>query len=66
MVLKVIIGTVAVHNPDSKLDPPPFEKLDQACILFHKAAETSSRAQRALVSLNFYTCQRKKLMPSCL
>ncbi|EGO01060.1 hypothetical protein SERLA73DRAFT_51188 [Serpula lacrymans var. lacrymans S7.3] len=46
----VIIGTVAMRRLGLKLDPPPFEKLEQACSLFKAAAETSSRAKKALVS----------------
>lgn len=49
--LKVIIGTVAMRIISLKLDPPPLEKLEQSCTLFQSAAKTSSRAQRALVSL---------------
>ncbi|EGO23497.1 hypothetical protein SERLADRAFT_408878 [Serpula lacrymans var. lacrymans S7.9] len=44
----VIIGTVAMRRLGLKLDPPPFDKLEQACSLFKAAAETSSRAKKAL------------------
>ncbi|KIJ63650.1 hypothetical protein HYDPIDRAFT_113150 [Hydnomerulius pinastri MD-312] len=44
----VIIGTVAIRRLGVKLDPDPFEQLEHACTLFHEAAQTSSRAQKAL------------------
>ncbi|KAH7928331.1 hypothetical protein BV22DRAFT_1005131 [Leucogyrophana mollusca] len=45
----VIIGTVAIRKLGVKLTPEPMEQLEHACTLFTSAAETSSRAQKALV-----------------
>ncbi|KAG2136039.1 fungal-specific transcription factor domain-containing protein [Suillus clintonianus] len=44
----VIVGTVAIRRLGIKLDPDPFEHLERACSLFHEAAQTSSRAKKAL------------------
>ncbi|KAK7042430.1 putative transcriptional regulatory protein C1F7.11c [Favolaschia claudopus] len=44
----VVIGTLAIRGINMNLDPPPLEKFQLACDLFVKAAETSSRAARAL------------------
>ncbi|KAF5384413.1 hypothetical protein D9615_003300 [Tricholomella constricta] len=44
----VIIGTVAIHGVHLDLEPPAFEEFESACVMFRSAAETSSRAARAL------------------
>jgi len=44
----VIIGTVSIRTVNADLEPSPLEKLEHACILFQSAAESSSRALRAL------------------
>jgi hypothetical protein len=48
---QVIIGTVAIRTLNVGIEPPPLNKLDHACELFQSAAESSSRASRALVSI---------------
>ncbi|KAF7440022.1 hypothetical protein PC9H_000363 [Pleurotus ostreatus] len=42
----IVIGAVAIRRLD--FQPPPLEQFEIACLLFQKAAETSSRAARAL------------------
>jgi hypothetical protein len=54
----VVIGTLAIRGINLNLDPPPLERFQVACDMFRKAAETSSRAARALVRLS--------LLPSLL
>lgn len=44
----VIIGTVAIRGIHLNLDPPAFEEFQSACVMFRSAAETSSRAARAM------------------
>ncbi|KAJ7672609.1 hypothetical protein DFH06DRAFT_96982 [Mycena polygramma] len=44
----VVIGTLAIRGMNLDLDPPPLEKFQVACNMFRNAAETSSRAARAL------------------
>lgn len=51
---KIVIGAVAIRRLD--FQPPPLEQFEIACLLFQKAAETSSRAARALVSLVALSC----------
>ncbi|KAG2159403.1 uncharacterized protein EDB93DRAFT_1075422 [Suillus bovinus] len=46
----VIVGTVAIRRLGIKLDPEPLEHLEKACNLYYQAAQTCSRAKRALVS----------------
>ncbi|KAG1802065.1 uncharacterized protein HD556DRAFT_1228651 [Suillus plorans] len=46
----VIVGTVAIRRLGIKLDPDPLEHLEKACSLYYEAAQTCSRAKRALVS----------------
>ncbi|KAJ7628452.1 hypothetical protein FB45DRAFT_748903 [Roridomyces roridus] len=46
----VVIGTLAIRGINLDLDPPPLERFEIACNIFRSAAETSSRAARALVS----------------
>ncbi|KAJ7481536.1 hypothetical protein FB451DRAFT_1030501 [Mycena latifolia] len=45
----VVVGTLAIRGINLELDPPPLEQFQTACNLFRSAAETSSRAARALV-----------------
>lgn len=47
--VQVIVGTVAIRGLHLNLSPPAFEQFQNACIVFESAAETSSRAARALV-----------------
>ncbi|KAJ6463916.1 hypothetical protein C8R45DRAFT_503300 [Mycena sanguinolenta] len=47
----VVIGTLAIRGTNLNLDPPPLERFQVACNVFRSAAETSSRAARALVRL---------------
>ncbi|KAJ7337354.1 hypothetical protein DFH08DRAFT_705678 [Mycena albidolilacea] len=54
----VVIGTLAIRGINLNLDPPPLERFQVACDMFRQAAETSSRAARALVRLS--------LLPSLL
>lgn len=49
--LQVVVGTLAIRGINLDLDPPPLEQFQVACNMFRSAAETSSRAARALVSL---------------
>lgn len=44
----VIVGTVAVRRLGINLDPDPFEHLEKVCSLYHSAAQTCSRAKKAL------------------
>jgi hypothetical protein len=46
---KVVFGTVATRGPNSPLANTAFTELDQACLLFSKAAAYSKRAKKALV-----------------
>ncbi|KAJ6588378.1 hypothetical protein B0H19DRAFT_922527 [Mycena capillaripes] len=52
----VVIGTLAIRGINLNLDPPPLEKFQVACNMFRSAAETSSRAARALVRLFVFLC----------
>ncbi|KAJ7130227.1 hypothetical protein C8R44DRAFT_699355 [Mycena epipterygia] len=47
----VIVGTLAIRGINLELDPPALEQFQVACTMFRSAAETSSRAARALVRL---------------
>ncbi|KAJ6591053.1 hypothetical protein DFH09DRAFT_907769 [Mycena vulgaris] len=47
----VVVGTLAIRGINLDLDPPPLEQFKTACSMFRSAAETSSRAARALVCL---------------
>ncbi|KAG6864818.1 hypothetical protein C0991_006939 [Blastosporella zonata] len=44
----VIVGTVAIRGMHLDLQPPAFKEFESACIVFRDAAETSSRAARAM------------------
>ncbi|KAG1861205.1 fungal-specific transcription factor domain-containing protein [Suillus subalutaceus] len=44
----VIVGTVAIRRLGIKLDPDPFDQLEKACSLYRNAAQTCSRAKKAL------------------
>ncbi|KAF7366690.1 putative transcriptional regulatory protein C1F7.11c [Mycena sanguinolenta] len=44
----LVIGTLAIRGTNLNLDPPPLERFQVACNMFRGAAETSSRAARAL------------------
>ncbi|KAG2366345.1 hypothetical protein BDR07DRAFT_1449403 [Suillus spraguei] len=44
----VIVGTVAIRRLGINLDPDPFEHLEEVCSLYHSAAQTCSRAKKAL------------------
>ena len=44
-----MFGTVATRGPKSPLANTAFTELDQACLLFSKAAAYSKRAKKALV-----------------
>ncbi|GLB35003.1 putative fungal specific transcription factor [Lyophyllum shimeji] len=44
----VIIGTVAIRGIHLNSEPPAFEEFESACAMFRSAAETSSRAARAM------------------
>lgn len=44
----VIVGTVAIRRLGIKLDPDPFDHLEKACSLYRDAAQTCSRAKKAL------------------
>ncbi|KAF8237437.1 hypothetical protein L208DRAFT_1247461 [Tricholoma matsutake] len=44
----VIVGTIAIRGHHLNLTPPAFEVFDSACAMFKNAAETSSRAARAM------------------
>ncbi|KAJ6613565.1 hypothetical protein B0H10DRAFT_2436370 [Mycena sp. CBHHK59/15] len=44
----VVVGTLAVRGVHLDLSPPPLEQLQIACTMFRSAAETNSRAARAL------------------
>jgi hypothetical protein len=46
---KVVFGTVATRGPKSPLANTAVTELDQACLLFSKAAAYSKRAKKALV-----------------
>lgn len=46
---QLVVGTVAMRGPDFGLSPPPLEQFEVACSVFQSAAETNSRAARALV-----------------
>ncbi|KAJ7704352.1 hypothetical protein B0H17DRAFT_921443 [Mycena rosella] len=47
----VVVGTLAIRGINLELDPPPLQQFQTACNMFRSAAETSSRAARALVCL---------------
>ncbi|KAJ7747903.1 hypothetical protein DFH07DRAFT_747477 [Mycena maculata] len=47
----VVIGTLAIRGINLDLKPPPLEQFQIGCNVFRRAAETSSRAARALVGL---------------
>jgi hypothetical protein len=49
--LQTIVGAVAIQTSDLALDPPPLKKIEDVCRLFQNAAETSSPALSALVSI---------------
>lgn len=50
----MIVGSVAVRCPEQiGLQPPPVQKFEETCQLFSRAAETSARAARGLVSHAF-------------
>ncbi|KAF9467158.1 hypothetical protein BDZ94DRAFT_1305645 [Collybia nuda] len=44
----VIVGTVATRGIHLGLNPPAFEEFESSCAMFRSAAETSSRAARAM------------------
>ncbi|KAJ7075114.1 hypothetical protein B0H15DRAFT_934829 [Mycena belliarum] len=44
----VVVGTLAIRGINLQLNPLPLEKFQTACNMFRSAAETSSRAARAL------------------
>ncbi|RDB23841.1 putative transcriptional regulatory protein C1F7.11c [Hypsizygus marmoreus] len=44
----IIIGTIAIRGLHLNLSPPAFEQFESACEIFGSAAETSSRAARAM------------------
>ncbi|KAF8180107.1 hypothetical protein BJ912DRAFT_855397 [Pholiota molesta] len=46
----VIVGTIAIRGVHLNMKPPPLEEFEEICKIFVSAAETSSRAARALVS----------------
>lgn len=46
----VVFGTVVTRGPRSPLAASAMVELDQACVLFSKAAVYSKRATKALVS----------------
>lgn len=51
----VIVGTVAIRRLGIKLDPDPFDQLDKVYTLYRDAAQTCSRAKKALpVLLRLY------------
>lgn len=45
----VVVGTLAIRGINLNLEPPPLKQFQIACNMFRTAAETSSRAARALV-----------------
>jgi hypothetical protein len=49
LILQVVVGTLAIHCVHLELDPVPLDQFQIACTMFRNAAETSSRAARALV-----------------
>ncbi|KAJ7756952.1 hypothetical protein B0H16DRAFT_1537516 [Mycena metata] len=44
----VVVGTLAIRGINLNLEPPPLKQFQIACNMFRTAAETSSRAARAL------------------
>jgi hypothetical protein len=48
--LQVVFGTIVTRGPRSPLASNAMSELDQACLLFSKAAKHSHRAAKALVS----------------
>lgn len=48
--LQMVFGTIVTRGPCSPLASNAMSELDQACLLFSKAAVHSHRAARALVS----------------
>ncbi|KAG6816394.1 hypothetical protein H0H87_006306 [Tephrocybe sp. NHM501043] len=51
LLSRVIVGTVAIRGVHLDLQPPAFGEFESACTMFRDAAETSSRAARALLML---------------
>jgi hypothetical protein len=47
---QVVFGTIVTRGPRSPLASNAMVELDQACLLFSKAAAHSHRAAKALVS----------------
>ncbi|KAJ7178011.1 hypothetical protein C8R46DRAFT_888893 [Mycena filopes] len=52
----VVVGTLAIRGINLNLTPPPLQQFQTACNMFRTAAETSSRAARALVCLSVHMC----------
>lgn len=50
---QVVFGTIVTRGPRSALASNAMSELDQACLLFSKAAVHSRRAAKALVSVPF-------------
>ncbi|EDR10520.1 uncharacterized protein LACBIDRAFT_317008 [Laccaria bicolor S238N-H82] len=45
----VVVGTVAIRGAHMNLIPPPLQEFEAICKVFSEAAQTSNRAERALV-----------------
>jgi hypothetical protein len=56
--LQVVFGTIVTRGPRSPLASNAMAELDQACLLFSKAATHSHRAAKALVSRLFFRSVR--------
>ncbi|KAJ7151463.1 hypothetical protein C8R43DRAFT_886981 [Mycena crocata] len=54
----VVVGTLAIRGINLDLTPPPLEQFQIACNMFRSAAETNSRAARALVRPDFISTLR--------
>jgi len=57
--MKVVFGTVVTRGPRSPLAQSAMSELEQACILFDKAAVYSIRATKALVSSSSSFCHSR-------
>ncbi|KAJ7028724.1 hypothetical protein C8F04DRAFT_963706 [Mycena alexandri] len=62
----VVVGTLAIRGINLNLEPPPLEQFQTACNMFRTAAETSSRAARALVRLCSFPPPKSALTNSSL
>ena len=51
---QVVFGTIVTRGPRSALASNAMSELDQACLLFSKAAVHSLRAAKALVSISLF------------